>query len=459
MICGCSRGGTTLFYNMIRSSLPEEVLAPPREVGALKFRWNPTPLIVSKRPLDIFNINRIRRTVGWRKGLHFIIVVRDPRALVSSHHKAVPSDFFQGYDQCYYVSDQGLSYANPGVIRTFEAIRKVAKDTRHKVTVVRYEDIVSDPDRVQEMLHSLGIAWRGRFSEFYKSDIPSELTRALNGVRKADPSNATSWQIEESRARRVIQQFTGEPRLFDLLKEWKYETGRRWFDDLVAEFGPYIAPRGTIVGFYTTGTYYEKEAQRLQRSAARLGLEPLLTGVPSTGSWVRNASMKARFLLQQREALSGPLLYVDVDAVFHADPWITLMAGEEDLAVYYNREGRLISATIFINDTPGSRELLERWTAACEADPDEWDQILLQRIINDDEASNIPRFRVRRLPASFCWIFDRGEREPYDGKIIIEQLQASRESLREDRGRFRRMSRRLKRRLDRIEAIERELSA
>jgi hypothetical protein len=440
---------------MVRSSLPEGTLAPPREVGALKFRWNPTPLIISKRPLDLFNIERIYRTLGWRKDIHFIIIVRDPRSLVSSRHKSVPSDFFQGYDQCYVVSHETISYTNPGIIRTFEAIRKATGDPR--VTVISYEDIVNDPDRVQAQLNSLDIPWRGKFSEFYKSDIPKELQRALNGVRKADPTNATSWRTEGSRARRVIQQFTAEPKLFELLEEWKYETNRRWFDDLVAKFGPCISPRGTIVGFYTTGTYYENEAQRLQRSAAKIGLEPLLTGVPTTGSWVRNASMKARFLLEQREAFSGPLLYVDVDAVFHADPWTALMPGEEDMAVYFNREGRLLSGTLLINDTQGARELLERWTAACDAEADEWDQRLLQRIINDDEASGAPRYRLRRLPSSFCWVFDRGESTPYDGQVIIEHLQASRESLREGRSRFRRMSRRLKGRLDRIEAIEREL--
>jgi hypothetical protein len=429
----------------------------PREVGALKLRWNPASLIVTMRPLDIFDVKRIRRCLGWCKELHFIVIVRDPRMLVTSRHKSVPSDFFQGYDQSYFISRKGVSYTNPGVIKTFDAIREARKIPGLNITVVRYEDIATDPDGVQKSLDSLGVAWKGRFSDCLTADVPARQMLPLRDAPLVQHGTTASWQIEDDSAPRIVQQFTGEPRLFEFLVEWNYETDRRWFDDLVAKHGPYVAPRGTIIGFYTTGTYYEKEALRLAHSAATLGLKPLLTGMSSTGSWVRNASMKARFLLEQRRSLSGPLLYVDVDAILRADPWAALMVGDTDMAAHFNRSGELLSGTLFINDTQGSRELLERWTAACEANPEEWDQRLLQRVINEDEASPAPRFKVCRLPASFCWIFDSVGNESYNDRIIIEQLQASRESLRQGRGRFRRMSRRLKRRLDRIEAIEREL--
>jgi hypothetical protein len=60
------------------------------------------------------------------------------------------------------------------------------------------------------------------------------------------------------------------------------------------------AVSGTIVAFYTKDSLYELEATRMVSSARRLGLSVQTTGVDSTGSWVRNASLKAAFLLEAR---------------------------------------------------------------------------------------------------------------------------------------------------------------
>ncbi len=212
---------------------------------------------------------------------------------------------------------------------------------------------------------------------------------------------------------------------------------------------------GLVVAFFTPCSFYEQEKERMVRSAERIGLTVHATALPSAGSWVLNAGLKPGFLVQERARLRGPLLYVDVDAVFHHNPWPELSKLDCDIAAYYDGEGRLLSGTIFINDTSAAACILELWRQACLAAPEVWDQLALEEIIAKDEQSAHPKFRVAKLPVSFCWIFDRTENEAV-GEIFIEQLQASREARKPKRW-FGRIGKRLKRRRDRIGEIERIL--
>lgn len=157
---------------------------------------------------------------------------------------------------------------------------------------------------------------------------------------------------------------------------------------------------GKIVGFYTSNTFYEHEAARMVASAKRLGLLVHTTVVDSTGSWVRNAALKPTFLLEARREHRGPLLYVDVDAVFHRDPWPIMTTFSCDLAVYREAD-RLISATILLHDTPATLRLLEVWKERCDQDPEIWDQIVLQEILDEDRASESPQYQVGELPLRF----------------------------------------------------------
>ncbi len=186
-------------------------------------------------------------------------------------------------------------------------------------------------------------------------------------------------------------------------------------------------------------------------SASRLGLTVQTTAIESAGSWVRNAALKPTFLLEARKKYRGPLLYVDVDAVFHRDPWPVLSDLDCDVAVY-REAGRLISATIFLQDTEATLDLLAEWKRRCDKDPEVWDQVVLQGILDDDRESTL-NYRVEELSASFCWIFDRLSNAK-GSDVYIEQLQASRQANASNkRGR----NKSLERRAERIAAIEKIL--
>ncbi|WP_454852511.1 putative nucleotide-diphospho-sugar transferase [Rhizobium binxianense] len=211
---------------------------------------------------------------------------------------------------------------------------------------------------------------------------------------------------------------------------------------------------GEIIAFFTPDSFYEQEAGRMVASARRLGLSVTTTPVESAGSWVRNAALKPTFLLGERREKRGPLLYVDVDAVFHRDPWPILSACACDVAVY-REHGRLISATILLHDTVAAQRLLEMWKEGCDRDPEIWDQIVLEQILDEDQVSGNPQFKVCELPVSLCWIFDHtGDGLPE--VVYIEQLQASRQAMIEKH--FGRERSKLRRRRRRVAEIERILS-
>lgn len=219
------------------------------------------------------------------------------------------------------------------------------------------------------------------------------------------------------------------------------------------DLSPTTANTGTVVGFYTKDSLYEHEALRMRRSAELLGLNVQTIPVDPLGSWVRNAGLKAGFLSSMRNALSGSLLYVDVDAVFHADPWPFLNSLDCDLAVHTNKKGELLSGTIFLNETAATSALLEEWVEAVGASPDEWDQVLLDQTIRKSVAEK--HLRCLNLPNTFCWITDNRDEKP-EGPIMIEHLQASREVNTTKRW-FGRIPGKVKRRRKRISVIEKKL--
>jgi hypothetical protein len=144
---------------------------------------------------------------------------------------------------------------------------------------------------------------------------------------------------------------------------------------------------------------------------------------------------------------------VDVDAVFHADPWPFLNSLDCDLAVHTNKKGELLSGTIFLNETAATSALLEEWVEAVGASPDEWDQVLLDQTIRKSVAEK--HLRCLNLPNTFCWITDNRDEKP-EGPIMIEHLQASREVNTTKRW-FGRIPGKVKRRRKRISVIEKKL--
>jgi len=166
---------------------------------------------------------------------------------------------------------------------------------------------------------------------------------------------------------------------------------------------------------------------------------------------VRTTLLKPTWIAPARKKHRGPLLYIDVDAYVHDNPWPCLEGLVSDMGAVVYPSGELNSATLWINDTPGAQTLLSVWAQGSgnrrELDNgtlrqvgDDSDQGVLRLIVEEEEKSDTPRFRFARLQPNLATIFDRLDAYRF-GPITIEQLQVSREITRRDKRLARRRQR------------------
>lgn len=426
VICGCSRSGTTLLYNMVRASASETIHLPPMEQSGLKTRGVTAPGIITKRPLDIFHVDEISAEFSGIRDMLYLVSLRDPRDLVSSRHSSVKEQSFQGADYQFFIAPPVKSFTNPGIAHVAEAVNQ-AKKAGHRTATSRYEDLTANPDATKEMIEfSTGFEMNESFTRFHEKDVPSQLSRALNGVRPVQFNQRPAW-TNPDRLERALRQIRLFPQLEEVAAAWGYEP----FEEVCTRYGlepdePSM-PRGTIVAFHTDDAMYRAEAERFARRLDALGLPYDITIVPPRDQWVENCAMKAEFLQDVRKRLRGPLLYLDVDSYVHADPWPYLSQYDGDAAAYVHRDGELMAACILLNDTAGAAWILKEWGERQKQNPLEWDQRVLQAIVLEQEANpEAQGVSFQRLPPNLCYIFDK--HYPFlSGEVLIEQLQVSRE--------------------------------
>lgn len=181
----------------------------------------------------------------------------------------------------------------------------------------------------------------------------------------------------------------------------------------------------TIFGFHTDDKLYRKHAQILQRSVEKFDINVHFSEF-SKDDWQKIIAFKPTFIARMRRELQGPILFVDADAIILKDIRPFFESLQEDIAVHYINDNRLISSTVFINDTPNARLLMDEWERRQLQQPDRWDQVVLQELV--DEWVEQKRITLNKLPPNYTFIFDTSRRT-YGDRVepIIEQLQASRD--------------------------------
>ncbi len=232
VLSGFSRSGTTMFYSMLRHSVSNFRFLD-REYPAARAVVEMQGDVITKRPLDIFDIGNIIAANKMHKRLDFVVLLRDIRSVVTSMHPSVPGEYFIGHDYQYFIPPEGPPTRTlPGVLATYQAILSLFKtEVPGKRVVVRYEDLVLKTTRVQEYLGQvLRLGYCGRFEDFYQTEIPDELVAPLNHVSAPDGSRVDKWRSPEHRDR-IRTQFLACPALFDVLIQTGYERDRSWFSE------------------------------------------------------------------------------------------------------------------------------------------------------------------------------------------------------------------------------------
>ncbi|WP_423823482.1 glycosyltransferase [Salinisphaera sp. SPP-AMP-43] len=227
VICGFPRTGSTLLQLMIEACVADVRTFDGELEGlwAARYAVRNHHYMVSKYPRDITAIDALRAHYRERTGqVHFVVMLRDPRAILTSAHQAYPSS------QGYYVDFERWQ-------TIYEHVR--ALDTGPDVTFIRYEDLVTDPDRVQAALAE-AIGWQDKH-EFSRYDDRVRATGrsrdsmtegALGGLRAVERGRSSPW-LDPEHTERMQAMLESIPEMPEYLIELGYEPNRVWVNDFV----------------------------------------------------------------------------------------------------------------------------------------------------------------------------------------------------------------------------------
>lgn len=214
VICGFPRSGTTLFQLMIESCVAE-IKTFGRERRALEFAKygrRTHACVMTKRPKDIFLIQELRDFYASHPAeVQFIVMHRDPRAVLTSVHFSRPSEYFVTANQWQHIYRHWKWAA-----------------TANDVLSIRYEDVVCGPDFVESQFARItGCEMTRPFRDFHQNVPAGFDDRALNGLRELDESNVLRWReaCHRDRIRSLLREL---PELPDVLIEMGYEADDSW---------------------------------------------------------------------------------------------------------------------------------------------------------------------------------------------------------------------------------------
>lgn len=178
-----------------------------------------------------------------------------------------------------------------------------------------------------------------------------------------------------------------------------------------------VMPSPLFVSFFS-GPGYAEEAKGLIETLEKFNCRYHIVALDDSGSWVKNCARKPSFILDCRRQYPGtPLVWLDADARVMSKPDLFEQL-DHDVGFHLRDDVELLSGTMFWNATPAAAQLLAKWADWCERYPGEWDQRVLQKLLNGGPWAG----KIAHLPASYCSIFDQAM-SPHP---VIEHRQASR---------------------------------
>ena len=130
--------------------------------------------------------------------------------------------------------------------------------------------------------------------------------------------------------------------------------------------------RPTFATFYTTPEYQE-DAARLGRCCRAFGLPFTMVEGEELGSWKRNCNQKPRLLQRLRNAISGPIVWLDADCVIHRPPTVLLIDRPEDAVLWQGGLGAkpyVSSQVMWWNDTAAARAMIADWAQRSVDNPE-----------------------------------------------------------------------------------------
>jgi len=169
----------------------------------------------------------------------------------------------------------------------------------------------------------------------------------------------------------------------------------------------------TVICFYTKHTAYAARAKKLIASCNACALPYSVDSIPNLGNWERNCCYKPKYILQKLSELQSAVLWVDADAEIVKKP-LLFENFSPDIALRIVKHlpnyhpSKMISGTVYFNNTPSAFDILKRWDTECERllqmERNVWDQIALRNVLLRSQAYIYP------LPESYYMVYDRIEK-------------------------------------------------
>lgn len=215
VICGYHRSGTTLMQAMMSTAYPAARVFDS-EVGAWRaatYVWRNHRLLISKTPQDVCRIPQIRNLYAGRSArVHFVLMTRDPRDVLTSKQPAFP-------DYCQHIDD-------------WRVLHTLAMHYRNDpdVTHVTYERLISETGEVQRQIEAVvGEPGLRPFTDFHEHVSPKFAVRTLNGVRPVEKSKVGRWARAEH-AERVREILREVPGFAQIVVDLGYEPDTGWVE-------------------------------------------------------------------------------------------------------------------------------------------------------------------------------------------------------------------------------------
>jgi len=180
----------------------------------------------------------------------------------------------------------------------------------------------------------------------------------------------------------------------------------------------------TIIAYFTLGTGYAEEVKQLQETLRIFasGFRSEIVGIPNLGSWEANTHYKPLFIRQCLLDLKGPVIYLDADSVFHDKPkaFLDIPQHVSFGCCYFDwgHQKELSGAVLYFSYSPIAIDILNKWNDKCKEFPQQFDQKLLQEVVEQD--MQISPFI---FPKEYDVIFDLHK---HIKNPVIIQMQASR---------------------------------
>lgn len=183
------RSGTTLLFELMSAAYAWEARAR-HEMALTVEPKQPAKTLLSKHPGDLLLVNQALRHCPE---LFVIVLVRDPRDIVVSTHKRAPGQYWANL----YAFTRNLP-------------RLSVVENHPRVFVLKYEDLVSDPDHVQSKVeaHFGFLKRRAKFSDYTNVAAPStNAVEALGSLRPISTGSIGAWRRHLPRVKSQEEEF------------------------------------------------------------------------------------------------------------------------------------------------------------------------------------------------------------------------------------------------------------